>query len=236
VIEPGEDLVLHIVEHRGPFRDRLAAAIGSSMGRSPFALPPCRLEAGGEAVETDDDRLRLHWLRPTTIDALAQLGLSGADLGEQYDGIGLRMELPQPHLAVLRDRGMGKDAAHRWRRRVIALGDPGADALLLLQLEGWLKQVRVQPRGGVEPRQSLCGHQALETPIANEAPHDRSVLLFDMSPVVLAVGAGSRHFQASRSAPTDSAGNIQSEAMRGSLFHIARHPFRGGFRRDDERS
>src|SRR5690348_1957095 len=86
------------------------------MGRPSFTLPPCRLQVGGEAGEIDDDRLlRLRRFCPTLIDALAQLGLSGADLGEQHDGVGLGLELSEAPLALLGDCGMGKDAARRRR-------------------------------------------------------------------------------------------------------------------------
>jgi hypothetical protein len=60
-------------------------------------------------------------LRPTPIDAPAQLGLSRADFREEEHGIGLGVELSEPRLAFLADLGMGKDAIHWRHRRVIAL-------------------------------------------------------------------------------------------------------------------
>jgi hypothetical protein len=76
------------------------------MGRSPLTLPPCRLQAGREAIEIGD-WLRLRRFRPASIDALAQLGLGGTDLGAQNDGISLGLELSEPHLAGLYDCRVG---------------------------------------------------------------------------------------------------------------------------------
>src|SRR5215469_12891950 len=83
-IKPRADLILYLVEHRGPFRNRLAAAVRTAMRRPPFAVAPCRSEAGGKAVEIDNNRLRRHRLYPPVIDAFPELALSRADLREQY--------------------------------------------------------------------------------------------------------------------------------------------------------
>jgi hypothetical protein len=87
-IEPGADLILYLLEHRRPFRNRLAAAVRAAMRRPPFTVPPRRPEAGGKAVEIDNERLRRHRLYPPAIDPFPELGLSRADLREQHDGIG----------------------------------------------------------------------------------------------------------------------------------------------------
>src|SRR5215831_5852148 len=135
-IEPGADLILYLVEHRGPFRNRLAAAVRAAMRRPPFAVAPCRPKAGGKAIEIDNDQRRRHRLYPPAIDPFPELALSRADLCEQHYRIGSGAELPQPVLGFVCDLRMRQHPIHWWRRRVVALDDPSTDALLLFELEG----------------------------------------------------------------------------------------------------
>ena len=134
-IEPGADLVLHPVEHRGPFWYRFAAPVRAAMCRPPFAVAPRRLETGGKAVEIDNDRLRQHGLCAATIDTLAEFCLRRADFGEERRGVGPHVELPQPGLVIVCDLRMRQHAIYRRHRPVLALDDPGAGTLLLFELE-----------------------------------------------------------------------------------------------------
>jgi hypothetical protein len=102
-----------------------------------------------------------------SIDALAQLGLRRPNLCEQHHWVGLSMELLQPPLRLVSNGG---NEQGRGSFGGIALDDAGTD-------ERWLKQVRVQPCGGIEPRESSRGRQAFEAAIADETPHNRPFLL-----------------------------------------------------------
>src|SRR5205807_7623680 len=75
---------------------------------------------------------------------------------------------------------------------VVALGDLSALAVLLGELEGRLEEVHEQSRSATQARDGLGGRYPLKAAIAQELPHDRAVLLFDPSLVVLAVRARAR--------------------------------------------
>jgi hypothetical protein len=61
-----------------PFR--YAAPFLTQAAGASLAARRVGLEAGGKAVEIDDDGLRLRRLHPAAIDALAELGGSRVDL------------------------------------------------------------------------------------------------------------------------------------------------------------
>jgi hypothetical protein len=98
-------------------------------------------------------RGRLRFLcavQPAPIYPFAELPLSRADFGDQCDRIRDRLQPMQPPLACVVDNGMLQNPFRRKHWRVVAFDNPRSDPGLLLQLERWLEQVRVQPGGGVE--------------------------------------------------------------------------------------
>src|SRR6476659_4859310 len=62
-------------------------------------------------------------------------------------------------------------------RRVIALANPRALALLLGQLERRLEEVHEQPHRRIKTRQGCCGRHSLQAPIAHDAADHGPVLL-----------------------------------------------------------
>src|SRR5579859_182110 len=84
---------------------------------------------------------------------------------------------------------------------MVALDDLRTDPLLFLQLEGGLKQVHVQTRGSIKPRQSGDRLSSFKTSVANYATNDGTVFLFNPSLIVLLVGARSRHLDSLGPAP-----------------------------------
>src|ERR1019366_8109804 len=80
-----------------------------------------------------------------------------------------------------------------WRcRLMVALVDLRAVTLLFSKFEGRLEVVHEEPRRIVETAQFGGGLQAFEPPIADDAPGDGAVLLFDPSLIVLTVGPRTR--------------------------------------------
>ncbi len=90
-------------------------------------------------------------------------------------------------LQCLRRARVGDEALVRRPRRMIPLADHRAVPLFPGKLERRLEEVHEQPHRAVDARQSLGGGQPFEAAISDHAAHDRSVLLFDMRLIVLAV-------------------------------------------------
>ena len=84
---------------------------------APFALAPCRPQAGGQAIEIDRGGRLAGTVQAAAVDALAEFGLGGADLGDQQYRVGLRQQMVQPLLALLIDGRMGENPS-RWQRRL----------------------------------------------------------------------------------------------------------------------
>ncbi|MGY4281032.1 hypothetical protein ACVWXO_000252 [Bradyrhizobium sp. LM2.7] len=62
-------------------------------------------------------------------------------------------------------------------------------ASLVLQLEGWLQEVRVQPRCSIQKFQHACRLDAIEATVSHKSPEDRAILLLDESLIILLLGA-----------------------------------------------
>src|SRR4030081_2180393 len=80
----------------------------------------------------------------------------------------------------------------RRRRSMIALDYFRPFAALLLQLERWLEEVDVEPCRRIKAGHHACCFDALETAVAHQAAHDRTVLLLDKRLVVFLVGTRAR--------------------------------------------
>lgn len=90
---------------------------------------------------------------------------------------------------------MGQRPRHRRLRRVIELDHPRAPAGLLPQLERRLQKVAAQPARRIQTGQRFDREQAFEPAVADQAAHERAVLLLDPSLVVLAVRSRARHLE-----------------------------------------
>jgi hypothetical protein len=159
------------------------------MGRTSLAFAPSDPQSRGEAVERGLGFRYARTIKTTTIDPLAEFGLGGADLGDQNHRIGQGLQSAHPLLACFVNAGMGKGSSGRDGCRVVALDHPRPDPGLVPQLERGLEQVGVQAGGGVKPGQSLRRGNPLQSAVADQAAHNRAVLLFDPSLIVLAVRA-----------------------------------------------
>src|ERR1019366_6710681 len=84
----------------------------------------------------------------------------------------------------------------RGLRRVVDLVHARAVARLRLQLERGLEEVDVQPRRRVQLGQGFGGLTAAQAAIADQPPHDGTVLLFHPGLVVLLVGPRARLLEA----------------------------------------
>ena len=132
---------------------------------------------------------------------MPQRFLRGPDLVHQQNGINPCADLPD---GLLCDFGYGcmEQEPPGWRLgRVIALDHPRSFPLFLQQLERGLDQVRVQPRGRVQSRQSGNGRDAFEPPVADQATYDGTVLLLYPGLVILSVRARSGHLKTLAAAP-----------------------------------
>jgi hypothetical protein len=167
VSEPGCYLLLQVIQHRRAPRHRLTPPIGAAMGRTLFALAPGYRQRGDKPLEIDWSSRLVGSLQPASVDPLAELALRGADLSDQLYWIGLGLEAPQCRLSLLGDRRVGQNSSCWECRGVVAFDDPGANAGLLLELEGRLKQIGVPSGGSVEPHQSRRRSQALQPAIAD---------------------------------------------------------------------
>jgi hypothetical protein len=78
---------------------------------------------------------------------------------------------------------------------MIALDHFRPFATLLLQLEGRLEEVDVEPCRRIEAAHHTCCFDAIEAAVAHQPAYDRTVLLLDERLVVFLVGARARHFE-----------------------------------------
>src|ERR1700722_16448290 len=81
----------------------------------------------------------------TTIDAIAEFLLGGADVGQECDGIERAILIAQSLLHGCRPLWMSQRPFIGRRRSMIALDHSRPFATLLLQLEGRLEEVDVEP-------------------------------------------------------------------------------------------
>jgi len=100
----------------------------------------------------------------------------------------LSLKRPQCLLALLGDSRVRQNSSGWDCRGVIALDDPSTNARLVLELERRLKQIGVQSGGSIKPNQGLRRGQALQPAVTDQAANNRTILLFDPSVIVLAVG------------------------------------------------
>ncbi|MEH2711669.1 hypothetical protein DXU06_45025 [Bradyrhizobium elkanii] len=76
---------------------------------------------------------------------------------------------------------------------MIALDHLRALASLVLQLEGRLEKVGVQPRCSIQTFKYARRLDTIEPTVSHESPDDRAVLLLDESLIILLVGASVSH-------------------------------------------
>ena len=146
---------------------------------------PSDLEALKECIEL----WRVGGCGGCRVGNLDQGLLGRTDVPEQAHGIECRMLGVQRILQRLRRARVGSETLVRRQRRMIPLPDQRAFPLLLGKLERWLEEVHKQAHGPIETRKGFRRREAFEASIADHAAHDRTVLLFDMRLIVLAVRA-----------------------------------------------
>jgi len=139
VADPGAYSLVHVIQHRWTPRHGFAPPIGAAMGWPLLAVPPGYPQSDGKMLE-------IHWsgrlagsVQPAAVDPLAELGLGGADLGDQLHRIGLDLKPAQYLLAFLSDDRMRENSSCGMRgvlrsvavrlRRAVGIGRSGTRTL-----------------------------------------------------------------------------------------------------------
>src|SRR6202011_412468 len=84
---------------------------------------------------------------------------------------------------------------------MIALDHFRALASLVLQLEGRLEEVGVQPRCPIQTFEHARHLDAIKATVSHKSPDHRAVLLLDESLIILLVGARARYLDLLRATP-----------------------------------
>ncbi|MCK1730987.1 hypothetical protein IVA82_39340, partial [Bradyrhizobium sp. 142] len=117
-------------------------------------------------------------------DAGAELRLGGPHLGQQGHGIERAIKLSKTPFEAFAQLRVRQSARIRRGRNMIALDHLRALAPLVLQLEGRLEEVGVQPRCGIQAFQHAFCLDAIEATVSHKSPDDRAILLLDESLIV----------------------------------------------------
>src|SRR5450631_4821511 len=121
-------------------------------------------------------------------DARAELRLGVPYLGQQGHGIERAIKLSKTPFDAFAQLRMRQSARIGRGRNMIALDHFRALASLVLQLEGRLEEVGVQPRCGIQAFQHARRLDAIEATVSHKSPDDRAVLLLYESLIILLVG------------------------------------------------
>src|SRR6516162_691115 len=160
-------------------------------GRAYLALLPCRAQPGEELLQCRRGRFR----RVTEDGAVCdrnELLLDRTDLLQQTNWVQRGAQLVHAASYLPVRPWVRQQSLTGCSRGVIALPDLRPITRLRGQLERGLEEIHEQPHRGIQSRQRGRRFQALEAAIADRATHDRAILLFHPSLVVLAIGTAAR--------------------------------------------
>jgi Aldehyde dehydrogenase family len=125
------------------------------------------------------------------VDARAELRLGAPHLGQQGHGIERAIKLSKTPFDDLAQFRMRQCARIGRGRNMIALDHFRALASLVLQLEGRLEEVGMQPRCGIQAFQYACRLDAIEATVSHKSP---AIILPDADLDLAIAGAASAIF------------------------------------------